>query len=181
MRAFIALELPPEIKTAIENYQHRLKKIGVQAKWVKPEQAHLTLAFLGSITPTKEKQTEEILTEIAETEKSIRLKLERFGSFPVPSHPRILFIDLNGELEKLTTLVRKIRQRLKKEKIWFDRKPFVPHLTLGRIKKRQNLTPKTKMVKIEKIEFLAQKISLMKSILTETGPIYTQLKCASLA
>lgn len=175
MRAFIALELPEEIKVEIKNIQQDLDKAGVQARWVKPEIAHLTLAFLGSITPNRVEPISKTLKEVAGKIKSTKLYLSQIGCFPHPTKARIVFIDLGGELEKLNALTTKIRKGLKKEKIWFDKKPFRSHVTLGRIKKRQNLTKIIKEIKIKEIEFIANEISLTKSQLTETGPIYTKL------
>lgn len=180
MRTFIALELPEEIKTEIKNIQKQLERAGVQARWVKPEIAHLTLAFLGSITPNKVEPISELLEEVAREIKPVKLKVHQLGSFPNFSRPRIIFLDLAGELGELNTLAIKIRKRLKKEGIWFDKKPFVSHITLGRIKRRQNLTKIIKEIKIKKVEFIANETTLTKSQLTETGPVYTKLICVSL-
>lgn len=181
MRAFIALELPEEIKTEISKIQWDLKKAGVQARWVNPEIAHLTLAFLGSITPNKIESIGNILEAAASQIKPVQIHLLKIGCFPSPSKARIIFVELGGELGKLNALAIKIRKQLKKEKIYFDKKPFVNHITLGRIKKRQDLTQLIKKTKIKKVKFVASEVSLTKSILTESGPIYTQLQCVSLA
>lgn len=180
MRAFIALELPEEIKTEIKNIQQQLKMAGVQAKWVKPEIAHLTLAFLGLITPNKVEPIGRILEEVAGQIKPAKLHLAKIGCFPDLAKARIVFVDLGDELGKLNALAIKVRKGLKKEKIYFDKKPFTAHITLGRIKKRQNLTKIIKENKIKRVQFIADKISLTKSQLTEAGPIYKKLTCVSL-
>ena len=205
MRAFIALELPEEIKKEVGKIQLSLKNAGVQARWVKPELSHLTLAFLGSITPNKLELIGNILEAVASQIKPVQLHFLKIGCFPGPTKARVIFIDLGGELGKLNALAMKIRKRLKKEKIWFDEKPFVSHITLarkirlkadlvptsrsrkagfcgvGRIKKRQNLTLLIDKIKVKKEEFIASEVSLTKSTLTESGPIYTQFRCVSLA
>lgn len=180
MRAFISLELPEKVKKEISQIQNQLQKVGVQARWVKPEIAHLTLAFLGSITPNKIEVTEKILEEVAGEIKPAKLKLAKLGFFPSAEKARIIFIDLSGELGKLSMLSLKIRKRLKKEEVWFDKKPFVAHATLGRVKKRQNLAYLIDGVKMERVEFVASKVCLNKSTLTETGPVYQELKCVFL-
>lgn len=181
MRTFIALELPEQTKKEIKKIQGDLKKVGIQARWVKPELSHLTLAFLGSITPDKVDLISHTLEEaIAET-RPIKLHCLKLGCFPNPAKPRIIFVDLGGELGKLNALALKIRKGLKKEKIYFDKKPFASHVTLGRIKKRQNLTKLVGKTKVKKAKFVAQEVSLNQSTLTKTGPIYKQIKCVSLA
>lgn len=181
MRVFIALELPEEIKNEIGKIQLDLKKAGVQARWIKPELSHLTLAFLDSITPDKVKLIGNIIDDGASQIKPIQLYLLKIGCFPSPTKARIVFVDLGGELGKLSALAIKIRKRLKKEKIHFDEKSFVSHITLGRIKKRQNLTSFIRKVKVKKVKFIISEVSLNKSTLTETGPIYSKLTCVSLA
>jgi len=181
MRAFIALELPNRIKKDLEGIQKDLIRAGVQARWVKPGLSHLTIAFLGSITPDKVEPISKILEEVALQIKPIQLHLLKIGCFPSPARARIIFVDLGGELGKPNALALKIRKGLKKEKIYFDKKPFVSHVTLGRIRKKQNLTSALSKTKIKKVKFVASKVSLTKSTLVESGPIYTQLRCVSLA
>jgi 2'-5' RNA ligase len=180
MRVFIALELPNGIKKDLERIQKDLKTAGVQVKWVKPEIAHLTLAFLGSITPQRVEIIENILEEVAREIKPARLKLHQLGCFPSPTKTRIIFVSLQGELGKLNALAIKIRKRLKKEKIYFDEKPFTAHITLGRIKKPPNLTKIIGKIKLKREEFMATTVSLTKSTLKNSGPIYQALKEAKL-
>ena len=53
MRAFIAIQLPPGIKDALAGLQRKLKTKEIQISWVKPQNLHLTLKFLGNIQPVK--------------------------------------------------------------------------------------------------------------------------------
>lgn len=180
MRAFISLELPEEIKSEVSKIQKELAQAGAQAKWVKPEITHLTLAFLGSITPDKVEPIGNILEVAASQIKPAQLHFLKIGCFPSPTKARIVFIDLGGELGKLNALDLKMRKGLKKERIWFDKKPFVSHITLGRIKRKQNLTEIIRKIKIKNVKFTASEIALTKSTLTESGPIYTKIKHISL-
>jgi 2'-5' RNA ligase len=176
MRAFIALELPQEIKQELAKNQQKLQKTGLQARWVKPELSHLTLAFLGSITPEKKEKVIQILDEAGKQAHPFLLYLQKINAFPNLIRPRIIFIDLGGDLKKLNLLAKLIRQGLKMEKIFFDEKPFVSHITLGRIKGKQNLKNIINQLKPEKRRFLADKISFMESTSTPSGPIYRPLK-----
>ena len=176
MRTFISLELPETIKSEISKIQQDLKKLGIQARWVKPELSHLTLAFLGSITPDKIETIGKILKEATPQTTSINLKFSKIDCFPNPARPRIIFVDLEGELEKLNDLAKKTLHRLKREKIYFDEKPFTAHITLGRIKKRQNLIRLIEKIKVKRVEFVVNEVSLTKSILTDSGPIHKILK-----
>jgi len=180
MRAFIALELPKVVKKELARCQRELQKTGVQARWVKPDLSHLTLAFLGSITPEKKEKIEALLEKAAKPVKPFSLHLQKMDAFPNLTNPRIIFIDLGGEIEKLHLLAKFIRQGLKKEKIFFDQKPFVSHITLGRMKRKQNLKKIISQMKPEKVRFVADKVSLKQSTLTSSGSIYRTLKSLSL-
>jgi 2'-5' RNA ligase len=181
MRAFISLELPAKIKAEIKTIQQDLKKANIQAKWVNPQISHLTLAFLGSIRPNQVEKISQVLEGTGSQIKPVNLYLLRLGCFPNPVKPRVIFVDLAGEKDKLEILNEKIRENLKKEKIWFDKKPFSAHITLGRIKKRKNLTQILKGLRVKKIKFQAKEIVLNKSELDPTGPAYTQLEKVFLA
>jgi 2'-5' RNA ligase len=194
MRVFISLELPEEIKKEIAKIQKQLQRAGAKATWVKPEIAHLTLAFLGSVTHKELEIIHMILDEIRA--RPIRLELGSLGCFPNQERARIVFIEFQGNLKALHFLANQIHQNLKEEKIQFDNKPFVAHVTLGRVRRRhpkprgvrgspdtelssgsgQNLTHVLKGVKPKKLEFLAQEISLNQSILGPSGPKYKRLK-----
>jgi len=180
MRAFIALETPERVKKELDNIQKELKTKGIQARLVRPEIAHLTLSFLGEIPQNKIARVEKILEKAVQENSPVKLRLNKVGCFPSLLKARIIFLSLEGELGKLNALVLKICKNLKKENIWFDKKLFVPHLTLGRLKNQQNLEGIIKKIKVCKIEFLGEKISLIQSTLTPQGPIYKTLSSFSL-
>lgn len=180
MRAFIALEIPEEIKKEIGEIQNQLKKLGLQARWVNPKITHLTLAFLGSITPDKIVSINKILKEGAGEINSIHLYLLKLACFPNSTKARVIFIDLGGELEKLNTLATKIRNLLKGKGIWFDKKLSITHITLARIKKIKDLRGLVEKIKIPKKQFIGQEVYLIKSTLTPNGPVYQTLQKASL-
>jgi 2'-5' RNA ligase len=175
MRTFIALEIPTEIKKELGQIQKKLIASGLQATWVKPKNAHLTLAFLGSISLERVESINQVLTEITSQAKPIKLHFVEINAFPSPTKPRVIFIELRGELSKLQALALKIRKGLTKEKVWFDPKPLKAHLTLGRVKKPQNLTEAVRKTKVKQVEFTAEKITLTKSQLANSGPAYTSL------
>ena len=178
MRVFIALELPEETKKEIGKIQKQLQKTGAKATWVKPEIAHLTFAFLGSVTHKEVEIIHKILDEI--TLRPIKLELGQLGCFPHPERARIIYIDFQGDLKELKELAKLIHHDLKKQKIWFDDKPFAAHVTLGRVRKRPNLTHVLKGIKVKKLEFLAQEITLNQSELGSSGPTYSKLKSVHL-
>jgi len=176
IRAFIAIEISKEIKSEISKIQNLLKTAGVEAKWVKPENVHLTVAFLGSIDDEQAAAIKEILTPINRfIEKPANYQLGQIFAFPNALRARVIFVDLSGKIERLTALAIKIRNELKNEKIWFDEKPFVAHLTLGRFKKPKDINQLAEKIIIKKISFAVKEVSLYQSRLTAAGSLYTKL------
>lgn len=176
MRAFVAIKLPKEIESEMAKIQGDLKKTGLEAKWVKPENVHLTIAFLGSIDNKQVVVIKKILSPINRLiEKPIKLRLRNLSAFPNVSRARIVFVDLFAEIERLNDLALKIRNELKNKRIWFDEKPFIAHLTLGRFKKPENLTYLIKKIVIEHVSFEVKEFFLYQSQLSSLGSIYTKL------
>jgi len=175
MRIFIALEIPEKIKKEIEKIQNQLKNTGIKVRWVKPEIIHLTLVFLGEIAPNKIGNIERILSGVSTQISPVNLWLEKVDAFPSPTKAKIIYLSLKGELGKLNALALKIRKLLKKQKINFDQKPFVPHLTLGRLKKPQDVSGLLSKIKILRQEFFVHHLKLIQSTLNPQGPVYKTL------
>lgn len=176
MRVFIACDLSEEIKSELSFVQNQLKKLGIEGKWVKPENFHLTLVFLGKAEENQIKETKKILVSINRIiEKPIGLKVKGISAFPFPTFARVVFAEVGGEIEILNRVVANLKQELKQKNIWFDEKPFIPHLTLARFKKKQNLSQILKKIKIKSIAFKIKEIYLYQSQLTPLGPVYSRL------
>jgi len=179
MRTFIAAEIPEKIKNHLEKTQARLRRSGVRATWVKRKAMHLTLIFLGEITPEQAEKAAKILKTQTELPGPIQLKLTQLGAFPNLDFPKVIWLGLSGEIEKIKSIDFQIRKQLKQEKIPFDPKPFVAHLTLGRLRRmkprqRRQISKILKQFKLkEKPAFEISQIVFIKSQLTSQGPIYT--------
>lgn len=176
MRLFISLEIPDKAREAVAIIEQNLKRAGLVARFVKPEIVHLTIAFLAAVDENALPLLKKIVGRTNSQLKPINLSFSTIDCFPGAESARIIFIQLAGEVDKLKMLARLLRGELKKEKIWFDEKSFHPHLTLARLKKRQNLTALIKKIKFKKIEFAADDIALIKSTLTSKGSVYKRLR-----
>ncbi len=174
MRTFIAFSLPSLIKERLKEIEELLKGCPIKAKWVKPENLHLTLKFLGEIEEEKIANLKKILKEFGNLSK-IEVKLTNFGFFPSPSNPRVFFVSLDKKKE-LNLTAQKLEEKL--APLGFPQEQrFKAHITLARIKEKKNihlLKEKIKEVRLEEKFFLSQ-ITLFKSILTPSGPIYEEI------
>ncbi len=172
MRAFIAIELPKEVKDYLSDIQKRLTPAGADVKWVKPDNIHLTLKFLGEISPEALDQTIQSLELIGANKKAFYFNLSAVGVFPKIESPKVVWIGIN----KGSTEIREIAKDLGKADL-------SPHITLGRIKSKKDLERLVDILKVFEVnpqkalqEFPVNKITVFKSTLLPDGPIYEVIK-----
>lgn len=183
MRSFIAIELPQNVKNGLAQLRSELERAEHPfVKWVNPESIHLTLKFLGNV-PFK--QVAEITKAIETASKGIppfHLEISGLGEFPNLKQPRVLWVGIKGEIDKLVSWQQNIDLALASLGFAKEERPFVPHLTLARI--RQGASPKERksfgeLVMSTSFEisypFDVEAVSLMRSQLTLAGAIYTRL------
>jgi len=188
IRAFIAIELPEALKAEIARLQEQLKaKSRTPARWVNPENIHLTLKFLGDIDSDTVDDILLAMGEAARGISSFHFSVKGLGVFPNPQRPRIIWVGLTGSLDKLTNLQQNIDNALDRLGLPREKRPFSPHLTIARIQDRA--TPAERQTVGQLIEgtefssrtdFNAATVYLIKSQLTREGPIYSQLGSVSL-
>ena len=174
MRTFVAIEISNNnVKDLIKNFQKNFK---IDAKPVNAEQLHFTLQFLGEISEELVQKVIESLQTIKFTEFSINLK--GIGAFPKPKFPRVIWIGTDEKGGRnLIELADKVQNVLKPLGLVSD-KPFKPHITIFRIKKKiGDITKELNEKKV--VDFGMQEISgmkLKKSELTSSGSIYSDLE-----
>ena len=173
MRVFVAIEISN--KETINSIKKIQDKINIDAKPVKSKNFHFTLQFLGEISEETKYKIIQALHTIEFSSFSITLK--GVGAFPKLKFPRVIWIgtDKNGGnmLIQLSKKVEKVMEPLG----FFSDKPFKPHITIFRIKKKiVDITDELESQKV--IDFGIQEIfsiKLKKSELTSSGPIYSDL------
>jgi 2'-5' RNA ligase len=185
IRSFIAIDFPEETRKALEYIQRELKQCGAGVRWVKPTSIHLTLKFLGNIQPA---QVEDIARTVAQEirdQSSITLRPAGLGAFPSLRKPRVIWIGMEGEVQRLNEIQVRVDNALEPLGFVREKRGFRPHLTLGRVKDRRNRQALTAaMTELEIPEFDSfdvTEIILYKSDLRPTGAIYTQLHRMPLA
>ena len=178
MRAFIAIELPEEIKQGIARVQEQLKRSGASAGWTRPEGIHLTLKFLGEVPDAKSQEIMGALSGAVKGSGALNLEIAGAGAFPNVRAPRVLWMGVAGDIEKLAALQATIEDAM--ETIGYEREArrFSPHLTLARIKfpkPRENWQQAVEGIRDVNLgAFEAGHVSLMKSDLRREGAVYTE-------
>jgi RNA 2',3'-cyclic 3'-phosphodiesterase len=181
IRSFLAIDPPEEVLNGIDAVQRRLRKlIEGDIRWVRPEGIHLTLKFFGDIFATDVANIASVAEKATEKERPFSLAIGGAGVFPDPHRPRVLWLGMNGDVERLLVFQKGLDQSLHESGFLREERPFRPHLTVARIKTSRGLIGLVRA--LEKNEeysagrFVASGLSLMRSELTPRGAIYTKLK-----
>ena len=187
IRAFIAVELPPAVREAVEGVVRELRSgIGDGVRWVRPEGVHLTLKFLGDIDAGSVPAVSRAMAQCAASAAPFDLFLEGVGVFPNARRPRVIWIGLGGALEPLLALQHSIDRELEGLGFARERRPFTPHLTLGRVRdgisaqQSRGVSEAIAEVAIERrVEVPVREVLLIQSDLRPSGAVYTRLYAAN--
>jgi 2'-5' RNA ligase len=188
VRSFIAAELPKNIKSELDGLQRDFLKKGLNyVKWVNPSGIHLTLKFLGNVDINDLSKITTAIEEGCKGFHKFSIELTGLGVFPNYRKPRVIWVGLEGQLSTLINLQKQIDDRLESLGFPKEKRPFSPHITLGRI--RETASPGDlkdcadviqKMQYTEKHILTVDCIKLMKSQLLPTGAIYTEMAMVKL-
>lgn len=139
LRAFIAVELPISIQDAIQQQTFQLRQAldPSLVRWTPAHSVHLTLKFLGDVSPANLNLLTEMLTREAEQHPAFDMRVGNIGSFPTSRQPRVIWVGLYAPAV-LGSLQRGIEAAAARLGYAPDDRPFSPHLTIGRV--RQNLS-----------------------------------------
>jgi 2'-5' RNA ligase len=174
IRLFIALKIPFNIKEEIVKLRKEFLSGLEIYKWEPTEKIHLTLKFIGDV---KEELQNEIIKRILFIGEYRRIEcgLSNFGFFYRHGRPTILFIKMNVE-ERVKQIIDRLNQELMVLDILPEKKEFTAHLTLLRLRGREDIDILKKISEIElKHKFTADQIALYKSELMPQGSKYTEL------
>ncbi len=179
IRTFIAINVPEEIKEALRELIASAGGHPGNVKWVKADNLHITLKFLGNVTSEQLPQIYEAVEAAAEETEDFQLVTSNTGAFPSFKRPRIFWIGVRHKGTPLISLAANIEQQLLIRGFPKEERRFKPHLTLGRIKEQRRIARVAEAINrysFPNISFQVSGIDVMKSQLTPRGPIYTSLK-----
>lgn len=183
IRAFIAIELPDAVKDSLFAIRERLRPAEhPYVKWVAPEGIHLTLKFLGNIDQDLVPQITEAIARVAQDVSPFQIQIGGLGAFPNMGRPQVIWVAIEGEVERLITLHRGIDQALVPLGFAPESRSLSPHLTLGRLRERASSGERKRIgglmmaTEFEHGSIMeVSEISLMKSRLTPQGAIYSRI------
>ena len=188
LRTFIAVDIPPTILQSIRQKVEPLRKaIGDSLiRWVPTTNFHLTLKFLGDVSPEKVDDLTHILRSEADSSQQFDMHINGLGSFPNSKRPRVLFIGIQAPAG-LDSLQRGIESATAKLGYKSESRDFSPHLTIGRVRENvtaaghQKIRKALDEIKIDSLGIArVDSVHLYKSELKPGGSVYTKLFSAPL-
>jgi len=184
IRAFIAIELPEEIIAFIRKIQEGLRSYGFKARWVRPENIHLTLKFLGDINKEDIKKAGDAIINAASENASMSLGAKGIGFFPGVKRSRVIWTGIAGQTRELADLQKTLDGKLDTVGFPKEKRPFKGHLTIARIKRkidaRRLIDAMKEFGRFESKTFIANEVVLFKSELKPSGAVYRKLMSATL-
>jgi 2'-5' RNA ligase len=130
MRLFVALEIPSTVRENLAELLKSLRSMSPQTRWVRPENLHVTLKFIGEVPETKLAAIRSALAG-ARSDQPVTLDFRGLGFFPNEKHPRVFWAGIEASAN-LKTLAADIDKATEKLGIPREKRPFSPHLTLAR-------------------------------------------------
>jgi 2'-5' RNA ligase len=130
MRLFVALEIPSAVRENLAALLESLRAVSPQTRWVRPENLHVTLKFMGEVPETKLAATRSVLAGVR-SDQPVTVDFRGLGFFPNEKRPRVFWAGIEAS-PNLKTLAADIESVVEKLGIPREQRPFSPHLTLAR-------------------------------------------------
>ena len=133
MRLFVALEIPPEVRENLATLLASLRAITKEPRWVRAENLHVTLKFLGEVADDRLDAVRSALGEI-HSDNAVTLEFRGLGFFPNNKHPRVFWAGMEAS-SNLKMLAENIEAAMEKLGVPREKREFSPHLTLARFER----------------------------------------------
>ncbi|PMP67378.1 MAG: RNA 2',3'-cyclic phosphodiesterase [Thermodesulfobacterium geofontis] len=184
VRAFLAIDLPQELKKELFSLGKTISYESLKLKWVEEENLHLTIRFFGNISENLVEKIYKKCKEVCKEIDPFELRLSSAGYFPFKGTPRVIWIGIEALSNNLFKLNDLLKKALKPLKLKENGEKFHPHITLLRVKEKTDPSAlksffeelKKEAEKLEGKSFFVREIIIFKSELSPAGPKYTPLK-----
>jgi 2'-5' RNA ligase len=175
LRLFVAILLEERVRAALSKVQQRLGGACEGVRWVKPEQLHLTVKFLGDVEASAVTGISEAMAAAAAEAEPTSMTVSGAGCFPPRGDVRIVWAGASDPSNHLNAAVESIHHALQRLGFKPERRRWSPHITIGRVKFDRSGGRIRSAVAQASYPDIAQSVSsvtLMSSVLSPTGPTY---------
>ena len=177
MRLFVALDLPEPVRHAITELIAKLQPKSRTARWIRPENLHITLKFIGHVGNEKLSPIQTALSSIRAAQP-IELHFRGMGFFPNEHRPRAFWCGIAAS-PILAELAANIDRALVPLGVEAETRPFAPHLTVARFKSDEGIREVVHAANdMKSTDFGAAfetNFHLYESLLKSTGAQYNRL------
>ena len=176
IRTFLALPVHEEFSAELKTYLAQLQRVVPEAKWVPPEQIHITLHFFGDVPAGDIPKVKRLVRPLAAACPSLKLSLNPLGFFPDARKARVIWAGVTGDEAGLVKLQQQIEAVLSGAGYPAEKRDFKPHATLGRSRSVPLSLSALKFPEIKTSEKVFNHIVLYKSTLGPRASIYEILE-----
>jgi 2'-5' RNA ligase len=184
MRLFFAIVPPPDVQRAAFRVIESLREDGDGVAWVRQENLHFTMRFLGEVGDSAHGAVARAGREAAAGHPSFEATLGAAGAFPEPRRARVLWLGLAEGAAPMGGLAGSLDAALDRIGFAREERDFSAHLTLGRVREpHDDWTARLARVgaSVEGIAFRVDRLALVQSRLARGGSVYTVMDEAPLA
>jgi len=180
MRSFIAIELPAAIQDQLGGLCGRLRASSPKASWVRGENMHVTLRFLGEVTEEDLARLSAMLSPAYQACEGVTLRVCGIGAFPNLRRPSVVWAGLEIVQGAIEPLHAQAEQAARMLGLPPETKRFHPHVTLARLRDPRGADALTAELNacqsFHAGEFRAESVSLFSSELRRGGAVYRRLE-----
>ncbi len=181
LRSFIAIDPSAEVAVRLAEAIDRMRQGSGGIRWMREDQFHLTLRFLGSVEEEGLETIASRLEELSRKFSPLALEVRGIGFFPSPDRPRIVWAGIVGETEPLAALYEGVELAVQGlTPVSKEARVFRPHITIGRVHEPHKRYGMQRILSIGEVAefgpFTADQLLLYKSDLTPKGARYTKLQ-----
>ena len=172
MRAFLAIEIPGEVKKYLKTVIKNIAPYTDGVRWVKEQGQHITLKFFGEIGEDNAEKIREAVLPAAGKHRAFMVATGEISAFPDKRKARVIVVTLENGIDNIKDLFNDIEKNISLLGFEKEKRGFIPHITIGRRKMPAPLLEKA-IIKLDRMEIPVNSVVLFKSTLTQEGAIYT--------
>ena len=176
IRTFIAVNLADTLHERIAQVQQELKATKADVKWVDSHGFHMTLKFLGNVESAEMDQVVEATANSLEGVAPAAITFRGVGAFPKISSPRVVWVGVTEGGEQLVGMAERVEQAMEKLDFEREKRPFSPHLTLGRVRTPHQPALSEAIERLREVEIGSMTVDavyVMRSRLMPKGAVYS--------
>jgi 2'-5' RNA ligase len=138
LRTFLAVEVGPNVAGSAQKLVNRLKATTAKVSWIRPQQMHLTLAFLGDLRDREIPGLLQAVNAAVRPLAAFDILCRGLGVFPSLDNPRTIWLGVTMGAEEMRALHNALEKGLASLGIRGEGRRYRPHLTLGRVRSLPN-------------------------------------------